>query len=220
MIRVPTGIRGFDELMEGGFPEGSLILLAGEPGTGKTVFSGKFVCEGLNNKEKCVYVTFMDPADRLLDGFSRFGYDLSTFERKNDLKILDMQLGGQTEMEAVTSEILEAVRSLGAKRLVLDSVTAMISGLDNPGRKREFATVLYRVLQKLRCTTIAIAEVLGDGVSYGMEEFIADGVLILQSEYNSPEMKRTLRIKKLRNTKHSLKIHEYTITDKGFELVK
>jgi len=220
MIRVPTGIPGFDELLGGGFPEGSLILLAGEPGTGKTIFSGEFIYDGLRKKEKCVYVTFMDPADRLLDGFSGFGWDFSTFERKNNLKILDMQLGGQTEMETVASEILDAVQSSGAKRLVIDSVTAMISGLDKPGRKREFATILYRVLQKLRCTTIAIAEVLEGEVSYGMEEFIADGVLILQSEFNTPVMKRTLRIKKLRNTEHSLKIHEYAITDKGFELVK
>ncbi|MFW6144335.1 MAG: RAD55 family ATPase, partial [Candidatus Natronoplasma sp.] len=102
--RISTGIDEFDSLIEGGFLEGSFILVAGEPGAGKTIFSHFFVLEGLKNGENCLYVTFVEPEERLLEYGERFGYDLSKYEKMGRLKILDRPIGEEMEMEGITTE--------------------------------------------------------------------------------------------------------------------
>jgi circadian clock protein KaiC len=218
--RIPSGIRGFDDLIDGGFPEGNLVLLLGAPGTGKTIFCGKFIYEGLERGEKCLYVTFTEPKEKIFDIFSNFDWDFYTYEKRKFLRIIDSSIGEEREIEDTTSEIMDEARKIKAKRLVIDSLSAMLLGVTKDAKRRDFIRILYRVIYKLNITTLCIAElpVGEERIGYGMEEFVADGLIFLQSEYTKEEMARKLRIIKMRGTDHTKRIQRYTITNEGFEL--
>lgn len=218
--RVSSGIKGFDELIAGGFLKGSLVFLVGHPGAGKTTFCGKFLYDGLERGEKCVYVTFMEPREELLEFFSGFGWDFYTHERMNSFRILDLSIGEEREIEDVTSQIMDETRKMKAERLVIDSLSAMLLGITEAVRKREFIRILHRVIYKLETTTLCTVELtIGEErIGHGGEEFIADGLIFLRSEYIGDEMVRKLSIVKMRGTDHTKGIHRYKLTDRGFEL--
>ncbi|HID17673.1 TPA: ATPase, partial [Candidatus Bathyarchaeota archaeon] len=125
-FRVKTGVDGLDEVIEGGFLEGSLILLAGEPGVGKTVFSIQFLVKGVELGEPGVYAGFAEAKDALLENFSRhLGVDLAGLS-KDKLKILDYTAMRNSEgASAILEAILDEVKALKAERLVIDSFSAL-----------------------------------------------------------------------------------------------
>jgi circadian clock protein KaiC len=218
--RIPSGIPGFDELIGGGFIKGSLILLVGAPGTGKTTFCGEFVNEGLKGGGKSVYVNFVEPKERLLEYFSNFGWDFHTYEKRNYFRVIDAPIGGERETEETMSEIMDVIRKVKADRLVIDSLSAMLLGITGEVKRRDFISIFYRVIYKLSTTTLCVVEVpVGEErKGYGMEEFVADGLIILKNDWEKEEMVRTLRIIKMRGTAHTQIIQRYKITNKGFEL--
>ena len=124
--RVETGAEGLDEVTEGGFPKGSLILLAGEPGTGKTVFSAQFLAKGAELGEPGVYVGFAESKATFVENFSRhLGVDLGRLEAEGKLKVLDFVAMRGEGVSALLEAILSEVHALKARRLVIDSFTAM-----------------------------------------------------------------------------------------------
>lgn len=218
--RIPSGIPGFDELIGGGFLKGSLILLVGAPGTGKTTFCGKFLYEGLERGEKAVYVIFVEPEEKLLELFSSFDWNFNTYEKRNYFRVIDAPIGGERETEDTMSKIMDVIRQIKAERLVIDSLSAMLLGITEEVKMRDFISIFYRVIYKLNTTTLCVVEVpVGEErIGYGMEEFVADGLIILKSECEKEEIVRTLRIIKMRGTDHTQIIQRYKITNKGFEL--
>jgi len=130
--RVKTGIDGLDRVIGGGFPRGSLVLLAGNPGTGKTVFSGLFLAGGVQEGEPGVYAGFAEPKDTLMENLSgHIGLDLSLYEAEGKLRILDFTALKEEALSTILEEILNAVQALRAGRLVIDSFSAMIQAVVN-----------------------------------------------------------------------------------------
>ncbi|MBS7656143.1 AAA family ATPase, partial [Candidatus Bathyarchaeota archaeon] len=199
--RIETGIKGLDEVVEGGFPKGSLILLAGEPGTGKTAFSMQFLVKGCELNESSVYVGFAEARDTLITNFSKhLDMDLTGLEVEGKLKILDFTAMRGEAVSDILEAVLREVNALKAGRLVIDSFSALAQAFKEPIDVRIIVhTVLSRIARGLGCTTVMIEEVpIGESrIGLGMEEFVADCVLRLKASELDGRLFRDMEIIKL-----------------------
>lgn len=218
--RIETGIGGLDGVIEGGFPKGSLILLAGNPGTGKTVFSAQFLAKGAELGEPGVYVSFAEAKDVLIENLSRhLGIDFKKFEAEDKLRILDFTVMKEEATPILLEAILGEVEALGAERLVLDSFSAMAQALKSPIDVRIVVhTILGKIVRGMGCTTLMIGEVpVGRAeIGFGSEEFVADGVLKLKLRELDGRLFRELEILKLRGTRLSERKLTFTL-ERGFK---
>jgi len=220
--RVKTGISTLDEILLGGFPRGSIILVAGGPGTGKTIFAAQFIHSGATKyNEKGVYVSFEESAGTFTNYMLTLGWDFGKLKDLKQIEILDLlSVKKKNSMELILDEIIETVRSLNAKRLVIDSLTAVTIAFQNNAEIRTTISLLQKILRSLDCTTILTTEtpwgskILGTGI----EEFIADGIILLETVSLGNELKRRLTILKMRGTPYSLKYYQYNIEEKGFKI--
>jgi len=220
--RIPTGIEGFDELIEEGLPKESIILVAGSPGAGKTTFAAQFLYEGASKLgERGIYVCFAETRNSLVRNLLRFGWDFEKLEREGRVLILDLSTTKESGIQSNLNLILDKINDMGAKRLVIDSFTAFSMALGEPADIRFLIHLLYRFLQKIGCTTIMISDTPwgSQRIGSGVEEFIADGIILMQTQFDeNGNLRRTLSILKMRSTNHSRKTHEYEITDSGIQI--
>ncbi len=221
--RTPTGIIGFDELVENGFPTESLILLAGQPGAGKTTFSAQFLHEGATKYgEKGIYVCFAETKKSLLRSMLRFGWDFDRLEIERRCRVLDLSTSKEAGIQNNLDIILREVTEMKAKRLVIDSFTAMSMAMKEAIDIRYLVHLLYKFLQNIGCTTLLISDTPWSSkrIGSGIEEFIADGIILMRTYINkSGELNRKMRIVKMRSTNHSMVTHKYEINSKGVAVV-
>ncbi|MEM2123261.1 MAG: ATPase domain-containing protein [Candidatus Bathyarchaeia archaeon] len=202
--RVRSGVEGLDEVIGGGFPRGSLILVAGEPGTGKTCFSMRFLVEGALHGEPGVYAGFAEAKDLLLGNLSRhLGVDLGGLESEGKLRILDYTALRGEGVPALIGSILGEVEAIKAGRLVVDSFTALAQALEKQIEARILLqTILGRIVREMKVATVIVEEASIRGeIGLGVEEFIADGVLRLRSLELDGHHIRELEITKLRGVR-------------------
>jgi len=220
--RVPSGIDGLDSLIDGGFPKGSLILLAGNPGTGKTVFGMQFLCKGAKDYgENGVYVSFAESENTLFHNMSKlFGYDLKTMEGSGKVKVLDFTTVTEKGLSTILEIILQEITALKAKRLVIDSFSAMAQAFKEPIEARIILhNILGKMVRQLGCTIILIVEVPtgSDKIGVSIEEFVADGVIVLRKDNLEGRLIREIDIEKLRGTKFENQNFLFTL-NKGFQV--
>jgi len=221
--RIPTGIPKFDKLIEGGFPNNSMILLVGYPGAGKTTFSAQFLYNGATrHSARGVYVCFAETKETFLRNMLRFGWDFEMLEKERRVAILDLSVTREAGLQKNLDTIMETMTSLNASRLVIDSFSAISMGLKEPIDIRVMIHLLYRFLKKANCVSILILDQpwgsssLGEGIS----EFLADGIIHLETYFDENEVfRRRLRILKMRGTNHTKTPHEYDITSEGFVIL-
>jgi KaiC/GvpD/RAD55 family RecA-like ATPase len=217
----PTGIAGFDNLIGGGFQTGSMIMLAGNPGTGKTVFGVKFLSTGVAEfGEPGIYVSLGEARETMIENMSRqFGPEVGKSLRSEKLKFLEFTVMTDVGLDAILKSILDEVRKIGAKRLVIDSYSAM-SELFERGESR---TVLHAVLgEPIRdagCTTIVICEGQRgrSKIGSGVEEFVADGVVELSIQELDGRPIREIDIMKMRGARVEKTKCVFTL-EGGFQL--
>ena len=215
MERVSSGIPGLDELIEGGFPKGSVILLSGTCGTGKTLSSLQFLWYGVQHGENGVYITFEEPVEQVKSNAKQFGWDFETAEKQGKIIMLRYD---PFHVEEVIDIIVSSVRKINAKRLVIDSISALGMYIRDPTEVRRSIYLLVSNIYKLGCTTILTSEILPNQSElsrFGVEEFLADGVIVYYYTRISTYFARALTIWKMRYTNHSQRIHPYKITEKG-----
>jgi circadian clock protein KaiC len=171
-------------MIEGGFLKGSLILVAGNPGTGKSVFSAHFIYRGaVDYGEKGVYVTFAERKRDFIDYMRRFGMDFEGLEKKGMVKILDMLTVKDASISDMFNIIVEEILHLNAKRLVIDSFSAMAQAFKEKIEARIILhTVLGKITKSTGCTTLLIVEIPygQQSMGLGIEEFVADGIILLK----------------------------------------
>ena len=220
--RVPSGVHGLDELIEGGFLRGDIILVAGGPGSGKTIFSSQFVYYGASKYgEKGVYATFEEDAKTLKRNMARFGFDLEKLEEQGFVKIIDLEALKGEGLSANTQFILNAVDEIGGKRLVIDSLTAFLTACKEKFEYRGLMHLLYKMLKMYGITTIMTCSIpMGTAtLGIGVEEFVADAIILLENTIESLELKTKFLIRKMRGTNHSKKYHNVIITDNGLQIL-
>ena len=231
-MKVKTGIPGLDELIRDGLPQGSLILLSGKCGTGKTTFSMQYVVKGITDYgEPGVFVSFERRPEVLCEEMESLGWNLKALEKQGDLELLGGPLDSIIKFgkkvgakeEDMIEEIIEVVREKKARRLVLDGLGQFSMMFPD---KLEFRSSLARLqeeLDELGCTSIFTSEIEEgkEGLGrLGVEEFIADGVIVLYYEGDGLTRTRALEIRKMRGTPHSNYLSFFEIAEDGIKIVK
>ncbi|MFH1107170.1 MAG: ATPase domain-containing protein [Candidatus Micrarchaeota archaeon] len=220
MNRIKSGIPGLDDLIEGGFPESSSILLSGGPGCGKSIMCLQYLYYGARDYgERGIYITLEEGPHNLWWNMQRFKWDLLPLEKQGLLKIFKFEpnLDMKDDIEGQTKRILDKARELQPKRLVIDSITAFSFWIDDPAKLRYAIYVLIEELRKLNVTTILTSETAGgkqDISRFGVEEFLTDGVI--QAFFYPPH--RSVFVRKMRGTDNDKRVHPFEITDNGISI--
>lgn len=221
--RVSTGIADLDKLLGGGLPNRYLILIAGGPGAGKTVFSFRYIYDGAKRfGEPGVYVCFAETKDILLDSMEGFGWKL-TPDVADKVVVLDLSTQLEVGIQETLNRILETVVSAKARRLVIDSFTAMSMAMRDRIEARYLMHLVYKFLKKAYCTTLVVVDIpWGESrIGSGSEEFIADGVILMENFFDSDgRLRRRLRILKLRGVNHGHDTVQYEIKKSGIKLMR
>jgi len=220
--RVPTGIDGLDTLIEGGFLRGDVILVAGSSGSGKTIFSTQFIYYGAAQYgENGVYATFEEDAKTLKRNMLKFGFDLEKLEQQKAIKVIDLESLKGEGLSANIQFILDALDDIGGKRLVIDSLTAFLTACLEKFEYRALMHLLYKMLKTQEITTIMTCSVpMGVAtLGIGVEEFVADSLILFENVVDGIELKTKFLIRKMRGTNHSRKYHDVMITDKGLQIL-
>ncbi|MBS7649556.1 AAA family ATPase [Candidatus Bathyarchaeota archaeon] len=202
---ISTGVEGLDAVLGGGFPRDSLIILAGNPGTGKTVFSAQFLYRGaVDYNEKGLYVSFAESRETFFENMRGFGFDFEKLQRDGKFRFLDLLTVKEQAVPSILSIILDEAGRAEAKRLVLDSFSALAQTFKEPIDIRIVVhAILSKIIRMMGCTTIMVEEVpFGSSkIGFGVEEFVADGVIHLRNRELGGYRFRELEILKLRGAR-------------------
>ncbi|MEW6296004.1 MAG: ATPase domain-containing protein [Candidatus Diapherotrites archaeon] len=221
MKRVPVGIEGLDQLIQGGVPKGSSTLISGGSGTGKTIFATQFLYNGaIKFGEPGLYVTLETNLKNITWDMENFNWDIKRLQDKNLFKIYKLNLA-EKDVENVEQEVMEEldiiaeyVEKMGAQRLVIDSTTSLAMWIKGAAAMRKTLFAFSDGLKKLDCTTFMTSETKADKISlsaFGVEEFVVDGVIVL---FLHPPH-RSIFVRKMRGTNQSMSPHPFEITDSG-----
>jgi len=219
--RITTGIAGLDGVMEGGLRPISVNLVGGGAGSGKSVFSMQFLVQGVNEGQPGVYITFEQTAEELLTDVKRFGWDLEKKIKDRKLAIIHYTPEQvQNVLEAGGGTVRDTIESMGARRLVLDSLTAFTLLHESEMDQRREAFELFEAIRKWQCTSLVISEQEPDPERHHSDimEFQVDGVILLYNIRKGDIRERSLEIFKMRGVDHARKIFPMKITSKGMQI--
>lgn len=226
----PTGIKELDDIIGGGFPKDSIILLSGSSGSGKTIFALKWLFEGAKNKENGIYISTTEPLFKMVKHLEAMSfYDRNILEQEK-IKIVSIQefseklqkkgLDRENILQLILNFIEDHVKEVGAKRLCIDSVTAIAHSLDNKAHIRRFIFELGEILAALGCTAILTSEVaeVDKYSAYDVEEFISDVILRLDQIKVMGELQRVMQVVKVRGRGYRSDELHFRITEDGIVL--
>lgn len=211
--KVATGIGGFDHVTMGGLTERRTTVVAGPAGAAKTLFAAQFLAEGVRRGEPAVFVTLEEPAVDLRANFATLGWDVAAWEAAGDWRFVDgsplVLVPGERprfDVEVLAAQIGAAVDRTGARRLALDSLTAVMALQPDPGLARQLLRTLVLRLRSMALTVVVTVET-DDGASgvlsdYGVEEFVADNVVLLRHLREGTFRRRTVEVLKMRGAMH------------------
>jgi len=227
VTKLETGIQGFDAISNGGIPKGRTTLLAGTAGSSKTVFAVQFLSCGITlNDENCVFVTFEETPSDIRQNMLSFGWDIEQWESQGKWAFVDVSprpeevsiLSGDFDLSALLARIEHAIKRVGASRVSIDSLGAIFSKFDDQHAVRSELLRISVALKKMGVTALITAErryEYGDIARHGIEEFVADNVIILRNVLESESRRRTMEILKFRGTDHQKGEHPFSIVTDG-----
>jgi circadian clock protein KaiC len=221
--RVSTGIPGLDGLVQGGLQPGDFVLLVGGIGTGKTIFSSEFAYQGASTlNQPAVYATFEEDVLSLRRNMLKFDMDFQALEDKHKMRLLDLEALEGRGMGSNLETILSAIDEVKAKRLVIDSLTAFLSGTAGKFDYSFLMHLIYKTLKREGITTVMTVSKFNapNEYSQGLEEFVADGVFEIENYLaDNMELKTRFMVRKLRGAEHSRKYHTVVFSSKGIEIL-
>ncbi|RLI89484.1 MAG: hypothetical protein DRO65_04075 [Candidatus Altiarchaeales archaeon] len=225
--RIPSGISGLDELIEGGFLKGSMVLVSGKTGTGKTTFGIEFLVEGLKRGEKCIFISLEEAPEEIRMIARHHGWNLEKFEKENLLEIMHIDPLKISEIEKlernVFSYIIDEIKNReGIKRLVMDPISVLEMYIEYRKEFRKELLKLKRTLSYLGCTSILISEIPEGSESFsrlGIVEFVVDGIIKLDFVPIGSLAGRHLLVRKMRITKHDENLHPIEISKEGIRVL-
>jgi KaiC/GvpD/RAD55 family RecA-like ATPase len=234
IVKVPTGVSGFDELIAGGFPKGSINILNGPAGSAKSLFSMQFIHNGAQQDQVGIYISVEESRENLLTAARSYGMDVENLERQGKMFLIDLggmmrenvtaeddikhELVGFKTLQAFIERFLSQVK---VERLVIDSLTAISIYYRSEEDFRQETFRFTRFLKRRGITTVLISEATSrDGVytKYGIESFIGDSFIVLGLDKKEGEYRRTITVLKMRFVRHDTGTHPFLITQSGIEV--
>ena len=228
LLKSPTGIKGLDEITGGGLPQGRPTLVCGGTGCGKTLLAMEFLVRGATQyDEPGVFLSFEEKTDELTKNFASLGFDLNDLTARKKLLLdyihiekSELEETGEYDLEGLFIRLGYAIDSIGAKRVALDTIEALFSGLANETILRAELRRLFRFLKDKGVTAIVTGEQgMGTLTRYGLEEYVADCVITLDHKVNERIATRRLRIVKYRGSSHGTNECPFLIDEQGFSVL-
>ncbi len=226
--KVPTGIRGLDQVTHGGFPKGRTALVCGGPGTGKTLLGLEFLVRGaLLFNEPGVCIALEETAEELITNMASLGYDLPALIKAKKLAIdyvhierKQIEETGEYDLEGLFIRLRAAIDQVKAKRVLMDTIEVLFLSLKNEGVVRAELRRLFHWLKDAGVTAVITAEI-GEKMltRYGLEEYVADCVIVLDHRVNEQISTRRLRVMKYRGSSHGTNEYPFLIDDDGISVV-
>jgi circadian clock protein KaiC len=226
--KAPTGIPGLDEITSGGFPAGRPTLVCGSAGCGKTLMAMEFLVRGASDLgEPGVFVSFEELPEELSDNVRSLGFDLQDLESRGLLLIehihverSEIEETGEYDLEGLFIRLGYAIDSIGARRIVLDTLEVLFGGLSNEALLRSELRRLFRWLKERGITALITGE-RGEGTltRQGLEEYISDCVILLDHRVIDQLATRRLRVVKYRGTLHGTNEYPFIIDERGIEVL-
>jgi circadian clock protein KaiC len=221
--KLATGIPSFDLIAEGGLPKGRTTLLSGTAGSGKTVFAVQLLAAGIAAGEHGVFVTFEESPRDIRQNMRNFGWDLEAWEKAGQLAFVDASPdpeieiieSGSFDLGALLARVENAARKVSAQRIAVDSLGAMFSQFSDQSLVRRELFRIASAMKQLGVTALMTAERTDDYgpiARFGVEEFIADNVMVLRNVLEDEKRRRTIEILKFRGTGHQKGEFPFTIT--------
>jgi circadian clock protein KaiC len=224
----PTGITGLDEITFGGLPSGRPTLICGGPGCGKTLFALQFLVNGvLKYNEPGVFMAFEEKAEDLMVNVSSLGVDLDKMQKQKKIKIdyvhvdkSEIEETGEYDLSGLFVRLNYAIESIGAKRVVLDTIENLFSGLSNEGILRSEIRRLFQWLKDKKVTTLITGEKGEKTLTrQGLEEYVSDCVILLDHRIQNQISTRLLRVVKYRGTVHGTNEYPFLIDKEGISVL-
>jgi circadian clock protein KaiC len=221
--KLPTGIAGFDQITNGGLPKNRTTLVTGTAGSGKTVLAMQFLVSGVRDYDQSgVFVTFEESPLDLMQNVLSFGWEVQAYIKAKKLAVVDVTpepgeevvQTGTYDLSALLARIEHAVRSVGAQRVILDAVGALFPQLSDAHIVRRELHRIAAGLRLLGVTTIITIERLEEEGAlgrFGVEEFVADNVLVLRNRLEQEKRRRTIEILKFRGSIHQKGEYPFTV---------
>jgi circadian clock protein KaiC len=229
MEKTPTGIPGLDNVTNGGLPSGRTTLVAGGAGSGKTLLGMEFLVQGiLQFNEPAVAMTFEETAEEMTANLASLGHNLSDLVRRKKLYIdyvhverRQIEETGEYDLEGLFIRLDYAIKTIKAKRVLLDTIEVLFAGLRNEAIVRSELRRLFRWLKDRGVTSVITAEA-GDGTTltrHGLEEYVADCVVFVDHRVNEQISTRRIRVVKYRGSTHGTNEYPFMITSEGISVL-
>jgi circadian clock protein KaiC len=224
----PTGIQGLDEITGGGFPKGRTTLVCGGPGCGKTLLAMEFIVRGAAEfDEPGVFMEFEETAEELAQNVASLGFDLHDLIARKKLVVdyipvdrSNIEEAGEYDLEGLFIRLNQAIESIGAKRVALDTLESLFSGFSNPLILRSELRRLFNWLKAKGVTAVITGERGERALTrQGLEEYVSDCVILLDHRISDQASARRLRVVKYRGSVHGTNEYPFLIHDRGISVV-
>ncbi|MGA2680675.1 MAG: ATPase domain-containing protein [Candidatus Bathyarchaeia archaeon] len=241
LTTIPTGVQGLDELISGGFPKGRVILVVGGPGAGKTILASQFLYKGITDyNENAILVSLDEGKEHFFAEMAKFGWDFKKAEedgkfgfvdatRLSRVAILKEKMlkeeasslrGKQLQVDKLVEELQEKIKQVDAKRVVIDTLASLFYRFFDPAERRTASVDLIESLSDLGVTVIVTTELAKLGLERNIldEEFLAHGVIMMQTLFSGGTTTRGLQVEKMRGVNVNTNLVPYTIDKSGVEI--
>ncbi len=227
-IQVSTGITGLDDMLGGGYPIESIVMISGGPGSGKTINSLQYTMSAIERGEPVVYVNLEEPMVNKKRYSRAFGWDLDAAEKSGQLIALDFQLmssidgvveprnrkTGVTEL-SLEHEIAESVKQINAKHIIIDPLNSLMINARGVSEIRYLVHKLFETIRELHCTAVVTYEGVFKSDNFYSEMFLSDGVIALSKDLMDFQIIKTIRVDKMRGIDFDDQPRRYAISNNG-----
>jgi KaiC/GvpD/RAD55 family RecA-like ATPase len=243
MERVSSGVKGLDDILEGGFPKARMILIVGSPGSGKTILAIQFLRAGALKGESSIYVTFDERPEQVKENMSAFRWDLDRLEAEGKIMFVDatpfrrmktaVTSGPEGRAGLLTIDVLpeitlralvETVRRLAEEedvtRLVIDPITSLSVRYQSPVKRRRAMLMLFDALSSTGATCLVTSELRTSMLTrkFQLEEYLSQGVVLMRTGIHEGNVVRAVQVEKMRGIAHDTQLRPYLIGQNGVEV--
>lgn len=242
MNRIPTGIKGLDDVLNGGLPKGRIILVVGSPGSGKTTFAMQFLVGGAKAGESGLYVTLDEKPERVKENLASYNWSLDDLEHDGKMTFIDatqLRRPGQrivqdrVDAESSVSLVLpeltlqvlaRTIRRVAAEeniqRIAIDPITSLMLRYPEEVKRRRAMLLFFDALEATGCSVIVTSELRTSMLDrdFQLEEYLSQGVILLHTIINQGNVIRAVQVEKMRGISHDAQLRPYQITQSGVDV--